>query len=277
MDNQYTVDIFSNQRTSGTSSSFNCNLKLPSDGIKYNRFAVSFVEIPKTNYSVKPNQNYFYLIENGTPRTITIPIGTYGLNSWRTVLQAQMNSGAPLGWTYTVTYPNTSQAANTGLMTYSVTGNLTQPSIQVFDFLYRKLGFNADTTTAFVGGSLTSPNYIFLNATQTILISSNMADGMTSVICKVNASTVPDGGMIIKDVQYPQAFAMVLKSDTITNAQFTLSDQQDGKSIDLNGLDWSLSITFWRSKEEEELTLFAKIRETLDKFQSFLKLLVSRK
>jgi hypothetical protein len=37
-------------------------------------------------------------------RTITIPVGNYTKNNLLTVLQTQLNTGAPVGWTYTVSY-----------------------------------------------------------------------------------------------------------------------------------------------------------------------------
>jgi hypothetical protein len=250
MDNAYFIDINSADRNAGgTVSNFTFNIALPTDGRTFNRVSVTSVTCTKSNYAIQALYNYFYLIENGVRRTITITPGNYILNAFKTVLQTQMNASAPSGWVYAVTFPNTSIAANTGKFTYTVTGNSgSQPSIQVLNFMYRKLGFDKNSTNVFVSDTITSTNVLFLNATPSLYIKSNLVDGETSQLVRVDASLVPDYGTITYQCPHPESFGHMLSSSTSNTASFSMTNQ-DNLPIDLNGNDWIISLAFWKADD----------------------------
>jgi hypothetical protein len=270
MDLPYKLSVYSSRRTNGTISNFSYNIALPNDGPKYDRVAVTSVTLIKSYYAVRLGFNTFIITELGTNRTITVPIGTYTLNAIKTVLQSLLNTGAPSGWVYAVTFPNTNISANTGKFTYTVTGNSSnQPSITVSTFMYRKLGFNKSSTNPFVGNSLTSTNYIFLNATPSLIIKTNMIDEPTSELCRVDASLVPDGGTVTYQSPHPESFAHVLKSETVKNCTFAIDDEDDN-DIDLNGNEWIISLVFWESDKTNLI-----VSRVLTKLESWMKMITS--
>jgi hypothetical protein len=275
MDSAYHVDILSSQRSSGTSSNFRYNIAIPQDGVKYDRVALTSFTTTKSQYSIRAGFNVFRMIENGINRDITIPIGTYGLNAMKTVLQTLLNTGQPSGWVYTVTYPNTSIAANTGKFTYAVTGNSgIQPSLQVYNYLYRQLGFDKNTSNGFIASSLTSTNYIFLNASPSIIINTtDLINEPSSQLCRVDASLVPDGGTITYTCPHPESFAHVLNSSNTQTIGIAFDDD-DYNAIDFNGGESIISLRFWDSTQ---VPINKKMIDVLDKADAFMKALATKK
>src|SRR5688500_1878530 len=110
-------------RKQGTTENFTYELQIPlTEG--YNRVSVLNVSIPNTFYLIQEGLNIFIIREGGIDRTITIPPGNYSSKTFLLIVAPLLNAGAPPGWSYTMTIPNHNATAQTGKITYSVTGNL---------------------------------------------------------------------------------------------------------------------------------------------------------
>ena len=82
---QHVVYVNSADRLSGTSDNFTYNINLPSDK-KFNKVVVLDALIPKSYWLVQNGYNTFQLTENGVTATVTLPVGNYNLNSFKTVV-----------------------------------------------------------------------------------------------------------------------------------------------------------------------------------------------
>ena len=122
--------------------------------------ALSFRRPYKSYYLVQSGQNTFTLVEGTSNAIITIPVGNYSRSSFQIQLQSLLNSSSPHSWTYAISIPNTLITGDTGLYTYTVTGNSSQPQFIIGSYLYEQLGFNANTTYMFSSGTLTSVNVV---------------------------------------------------------------------------------------------------------------------
>ena len=155
------------------------------------------MNIPKSYYLVPAGYNTFVLQELGVNTTITVPPGNYNVTSFRTVLTTLLNAASPNHWVYAITYPNRSIAADTGLYTYSVTGNTGQPSFIVTTNLYEQLGFSANTTSTFVVGSLTSTNVLKFQSEDALYLHSDIvSDGKEGILQEIYTAGSSDFSII---------------------------------------------------------------------------------
>src|SRR3954470_22945414 len=113
--------VDSHQRISGTHSNFTYQLDYKNEDYDY--CVVLQATIPKSYYLIQSGQNTFTLQEGGSAATITVPIGNYSRSSFQSQLQSLLNSLSPNHWTYAISIPNTLITGDTGLYTYTVTGN----------------------------------------------------------------------------------------------------------------------------------------------------------
>src|SRR5207248_3322004 len=119
------------------------------------------------------------LQEGVSSATITIPIGNYSRSSFLKQLQSLLNSASPNHWTYAISVPNTLATGDTGLYTYTVTGNTSQPQFNIGKYLYEQLGFESNTIYTFSGGTLTSVNVVKFQLEDSIFIHSDIANNGT--------------------------------------------------------------------------------------------------
>ena len=89
-----------------------------------------------------------------------------------------LNTNSPNSWIYALSYPSSYTQNSTGLITFSVSGNSSQP-IFIFDsanFVNEQFGFLSGSTNTFASNSLISINVVnFINET-IIYIHSNIVD-----------------------------------------------------------------------------------------------------
>src|SRR6185312_2178579 len=112
--------INSASRADGTDSKFTYSIPL-GDSNEWTNVVLLSASIPKSYYLVQTNYNTFILREPGhTDTTITVPAGNYSRSSFMNVLPTLLNAASPSHWTYTMSYPDVSSAANTGKFTYTV-------------------------------------------------------------------------------------------------------------------------------------------------------------
>lgn len=249
------VDIDSDLRLEGTESEFTYRLTLDSE--EYDRVSLLSITIPKSMYLVSATYggNTFELIELGTPVTVTIPEGNYSFRSIVSVLQTQLNLMSIHGWTYTV-----AGNSSLGKLIFSVTGNTgNQPSIRfpISSSLFSVMGFNANSTTVFVGNTLTSPNVVMLTVSQ-ILVKSDLAqsdwysDTIGNVLGSFSLAGTPNFGAFTWSSPDPMMFSRALDNRRSGFSWFWLTDQYDN-SIDLHGLPVTISIVFFKSDSSREL------------------------
>ena len=100
--NQHYIYINSRDRISGTDENFTYNMNFPSD-LEFTHVVCLNALIPKSYYLIQNGEleNIFQLDENGTTITITVPIGSYLLNSFKTTIGALLTNASPNSLTYT--------------------------------------------------------------------------------------------------------------------------------------------------------------------------------
>lgn len=233
--------INSANRISGTDSNFSVQLEIPPQN-DYDYVAVVQAVIPKSYYMVQSG-DYFILTEGATSVNIEMPVGNYNIKTFQIVCQSYLQSNSPNGWTYTLTFPNTSTTVNTGKYTYSVSGNTSQPSITVNtdSNLYQLMGFSEGVHT-FVGDNLTSDIVVKMMSEDVLFIRSNMADN--------------EGDNILQEVYAVASESysnIVYRQDNIIynckklsrgkNNVFTFwLTNENNDNIELNGINWLVTL-----------------------------------
>lgn len=256
--------IDSDNRLTGTSSNFTHSIKLPGN-VQYDHVALLQGSFPKSYYLVQSGNNTFTLTEGKSSATVTIPAGNYSMNSFRTVLQANMTSASPTSYVYAVSQPATATAASTGKYTYTVTGNgAVQPviSFPTSSTLYLQMGFDSTSSNAFVASTLTSTNVVNFNSTIGMIVKSDIVDaansdgghgsGVLQEVFSFNTSDFSNIGFSNMNVLFS---AKRLKGGTLPmSAQFTITDTDD-RIINFNGGSVNFSLVFFRKDDYHDLAL----------------------
>jgi hypothetical protein len=168
--------INSYNRISGTNSNFSYKFNINAT-INYTHVVVLQASIPKTYYLISQNYNTFILQENATQIIIAISVGTYNKNSFRLALQNLLTNNSVNHWTYTITAINPDIQVDTGLYTFNVSTNSSQPSI-IFsgdnNNCYEQMGFMANSVNTFVSNQLISVNVVNFSLESTLFIHSDI-------------------------------------------------------------------------------------------------------
>jgi hypothetical protein len=247
MFNKKVFYINSRNRTAGTDANFTYSIDMKGFSRPPTHCVVLQANIPKSFYIVQGGQNTFTLTEEGgaNSATVTIPVGNYSRLSFRTTLQTLLNTTSPNGYTYAVTTPTTSSAADTGKFTFTCTGHTLESGF-VFTSdsnVFELMGFDIGSTNAFVGGSLVSSNVIKLSKEDTMLIHSDLVSGMSSdILQEIYTVESNDFSNIVFQNFAPELYEkQITNSSTSNTFQFFITNE-DGQYIDLNGLNWSLTL-----------------------------------
>ncbi len=244
------VYVDSRNRLAGTDSNFTYNINFPPDA-QFDRVVVLNALIPKSYYLVQTGHNTFTLTEGTSAVTVTVPVGCYLLDTFRSVVQGVLNTASPHGWVYAVSYPTITTSANTGKYTFTVTGNTSQPSITVTSTFFEPLGFASGSTNAFVGSTLTSTNVIKLQTEDRLFLNSNLVDGdegNASVLQTVNSAPSPDFSTITYSCYAPEYYAKKISSKHSNTSSFTLTNEA-GTIMDLNGLNMTMTLMFYKEND----------------------------
>ena len=251
------INFSSKDRVGGTNSSFTSE---PIDlGInKYDSVCLIQASIPRSFYNVPTLYNTFRISEPTGSRNflVTMPVGSYNKINFAAVLGTTMTAASLAsgnGWTYTVTYPS-ALVGDTFKYTFAVTGNATQPSLIFTTAMFRQMGFDENTTNTFTSSSLVSSNCINLSYITRAFIKSNVClnsqDGILEEI--LNYGSYP----MLSLCYYQQvAFDLntrVFNDSAVNSWSFTLVDSFD-QLIDLNGINWSFSLVFYKRNDTHEL------------------------
>jgi hypothetical protein len=171
------IRVNSALKSSGeTHSNFTATLQITPNNY-YTHVSLMRASIPRTFYSVNSPYNVFTLVEGSNTFTVSIREAQYTRKSLIAVVITALNTAG--NFTYTGSYDSSSTIGDTGLYTFTVSGNSgVQPAfIFADDSLTYQLGFENGTYN-FVANSLTSVDVINLSYVDNVLyIISDMASG----------------------------------------------------------------------------------------------------
>lgn len=256
------VFIDSDYRINGTESNFTIAINLPKDN-NFDSVALMQASIPKSFYIVAAPYNTFTLQEGVSQVTITVTPGNYSMTSFRTLLISNLNTNSPNHWTYNIKQPNIASEPSTGKYTFSVTGNSSQPSF-IFPStsgLYRQMGFDFNSTNAFVAGSLVSQNVVNFNTLNGLMILSDLIEG--------KAADPTHGSAVLQEIfsfnTYDYSNINFISSDILANgkkikstntsiAQFIITDL-DGYELGFNKNPLNFSLCFFKRDPLNQLQL----------------------
>jgi hypothetical protein len=271
LDHPTPVYIDSSERVSGTDSAFLSKPILINTGNTYDSVVVNQVSIPKSWYNVPALYNYFDLVENGVPITITLPPGNYNRITLALVLPSLMTAASLNGKTYTMTYPNTAQVADTGKYTFSYApfGGGDNISIDVNDVsMFQQLGFSQNSSNSFddITGTLTSTNVINFQIINSIFITSDMCveEGYLQELHNVGTSQ-SNAYIFFQQVNFDLTSKQLL-TNTSNSWSFSLIDEFE-REIDLNGVPWEMSLILYNRSDTHQ------IHRELLKIENFEKML----
>lgn len=247
----YIAYITSKDRVGGTNSNFTSS---PIDlGINnYDAVCLSQASIPRSFYNVPTSYNTFSLKEGVSTAIITIPVGSYNRINLQSVLQTQLNTSSPNGWTYVVSYPNTTTQADTFKYSITVSGNTSQPQFIFTTSMFRQLGFDENSTNTFVGSSLTSSNCINLAYATRAFIKSNIVQQVDTLQEILNYGSFPMLSVASYQQNNYDLNTRVFNRDNLNSWTFTLLDEFD-QLIDLNGVSWSMTLIFYDRSNTHEI------------------------
>lgn len=252
--------INSRNRATGTNENFTFTLTGLSPTSNYTHASVLQCTIPKSYYLVQDAYNTFTLDENGTLTTITIPSGNYTRRSFQTVLQTTLRNESPNGWTYTVSYANTLTSSETGKYSYAVSGNGgVQPSFIFTTNIYEQMGFDVDSTNAFVGDALTSANVIKLEREDCLYLHCDMiTNGNDSILQELFAGNQANLSSIYFTNPSPLDYSKKITLKNGNTARFHLTNE-DNQTMNLNGQNMVISLLLFQDKEERLSNALSKI------------------
>ena len=237
--------INSANRVSGTDSNFIYNLNYPHDE-DYNRAVILQASIPISYYTVESGYNSFTLQEGTSSVLISIPAGNYNQVSLQTVLQTQLNTLSPNHYVYAISFPNTQKQAQTGLYTFTVSGNgTTQPQFIFTTNLYQQLGFNENSTNSFTNNSLISTNVIKLIGEDALFIHSDLvANGDDNIIQEIYVNGNPTYSVVQFQTPDIQGYAKLITTiNSVYN--FYLTDEFNNP-IELNGQNCNFTLLLYK-------------------------------
>lgn len=251
--------VFSKNRISGDSNSFLYQFDI-NPGDQYDSVAVLGATIPKSFYLINSFNDEFILTEDTTSVTITITHGNYTLASWRNTLTNALNANSPNGWVYTVSYPSTTATdGNNGKLTFTVSGNTSQPSFTFSERLYLQMGFNANVTYQFTANTLTSVNVINLQLLAAVFIHSDVCNNKSDSVLQEIYVNDNDYSSIRYQASAAGAYGKKISGRSNQVCRFYLTDEYS-QLVNLNGLEWSFTIIFYKQNN------------TLDMIKNYIKL-----
>ena len=261
--NPHFIYINSRDRINGTDENFTYNINFPS-GLDFTHVVCLNVLIPKSYYLIQNGEleNIFQLRENEITVTVTVPIGSYLLNSFKTTIGTLLSNASPNGLIYTLTYPSLS-GPDTGKWTYTQSNAAIQSSIITNAHLFEPLGFSVSSTNTFIGTTLVSSCVIKLQSEDRLLVHSNIAANPTNddVLVSINSTTSINYSSIAWDNPSPEFYSHILSSDKNNVYSFSLTDE-NGELIQLNGLNMNLTLLLYKKDP------------IFDQIRSFMKLIL---
>jgi len=246
--------VNSRNRTSGSSSDFSYYFDFPRDS-KYNKVCLLQASIPKSFYMIQDGE-HFTLQEGVLTAQITVSSANYTRKSFAAVLQTSLTTNSPNGWTYVITYTNSSTLGDTGKYTYTVSGNGGAQPIFTFandNGMYRHMGFDETSSNTFVGDSLISTNVINLQRDTTLFIHSDIVRGDNSnILQEIYAADSPDYSSVTFLQQDVEAYSKDISFSSSNTYNFYLTNEYSEK-IDLNGQNFDFTILMYKSNDIHDM------------------------
>jgi hypothetical protein len=215
--------------------------------------------IPKSFYTINTSNNTFLLNENGSIKTVTIVIGNYNSTNLATQIGVQMTAISTIGATYTV-----SLSVTTGKYTITTTSALTTSvSFVGYNFGYI-CGFDQDSYS-FVAKSLTSVNIVNLQFTTSIVIGCSLCNNNAKIL-SVIIPNQSDYSVITYQETCPAYVSTPMVTSSASSVSFLLQDEY-GKQLDLNGIDWTATIVVYKQDTYHKTALIDKRLKFLERSQ----------
>lgn len=233
--------INSRNRLSGADSDFSYAVDLRN--FNPSHCVVLQANIPKAYYVVKSGST-FTLTEEGVDTEITIPVGNYNRTNFKNVLQSLLNLSSPNAFTYSVTIPNSSSSGDNGKYVFTCAGHTLESQITVSseNNIYELMGFEKGSDNVFVSGSLTSTNVVKLTKEDSIFIHSNIVGGLSNdILQEIYSVDSSDYSNIVFHNHAIEHYEKEMNNKTNNVFRFYLMNE-DGEKIELNGLNWSLTL-----------------------------------
>jgi hypothetical protein len=246
--------INSANRLSGTSNAFSIAVQIPTVE-QYDCCVVTQASIPVSYYLVVAGLNTFQLNELTTTVTITIPPGNYNLNSFSIVVANLLNTSSPHSWTYSISYPSAFTQNNTGLLTFTVTGNSGQPSF-IFNsrnYLNQQFGFNSGSTVTFSSNTLVSTNVCnFINESLLYIHSDIVSNGSDDVLQEIYSSATQTLSTVTYQCNQIEGNSKLFKvpSNQVINIYLT---DENNIPINLNGQDMQLTLLLYKKSDFQDM------------------------
>lgn len=264
-------------KANSTSTNFQISFKLPT-GNNYNKVVCMASKIPHSYYQVLDyssttgKSNKFDLLINSTPTEITVPVGNYTKHSIAQILTDLLDavvSGS------TVTYPDEVTETQTGKLTFTIPNSgLDTIQLDLSDdksyYLRELMGVILEPIPGGSGGTngvpgftvadpavLVSPNAIQTRIPSSIFIGTDLIHGTNGTynLQEIDTTGCEEGftDLVFKQHDIP-ANARTLRSSFDKVHSFYLVDDKE-EIIDLNGLDWSCTLLFFKHNNASEFQL----------------------
>jgi len=245
-----TVLINSKNRVSGTDEDFSYRMPINFSHMEYDAIAVTSILVPKSYYVIEEGRNTFTLYEDGTPITITIPIGNYGVRAFENTLQTILNSSTINGLTYTIQFPDSTSSPNTGKWRFVVNTNSITIKLNVGEFVYEQLGFERNTEHTFtVDGTdseLYSTNVIKLQREDALVLHSDIMNSPSGDILQtIFAQQDPTFSSIVWNATNIETNWRPIRHNASNAYRFTLTNESN-QIVHLNGQNLIISIMVFR-------------------------------
>jgi len=245
------VYVSSSNRLSGSSNDFTIDLSDQIRPIDYDSITLLNFSCPKSYYLINSYNNTFTVLESKTTTTITVPVGNYILSNLTSALTTALTA---CSFTYAVAIDK-----RIGKYTFTVSGNLSQPTFTFDDGLAYVLGFE-ETSYTFASNILTSINVVNLQLTNTIEL---MSDVVRNSVLSVVIPAISDFSVINYNEPNPSFASKELVRSNIKSGRFYLIDGNTGTPLDLNGLNFNFTFAIYKKNtyynkmlEDKKLELY---------------------
>ncbi len=224
--------------------------------INYDSLCVLAASIPKSYYLIQDGFNTFTLQEGINLATITIPPGNYSYLSFMAVLPGLLNSKSPNGWTYSMSYPNRLTQADTGLFTYSVTGNSGQPSFITTTNVFEQLGFNQNTTNTFIMNTLVSTSVINFSQEQSLFLHCDCClngVGNDDILQEIyDWNSPPMSFIVYQNEGNIEGYSKLFRVTSTNVLKFSLTNEF-GRVMNLNGRNQLITLLIYKRDNLSEV------------------------
>ena len=237
-----TFYVDSEERISGTSSNFYCQLNIPS-GLKPDTCCVLSMIVPRSFYLVRAGYNRMNVIADNVVYPIEIEPGNYNVNNFSSTLLTKL-SILGIG-TFNIEFSSV-----TGKYRYTYTGTAAEVAFQFEDpsRLGHQTGFDEVSTNTFSAGVLVSKNVLNFISTSTLFLHSDMVDDGSDILQEMYPeNTVPFSNLVYK-CEVPSLYSKKLRNNTSGVFHFSLCDEHD-KEIDLNGHELYVTLSMYRKED----------------------------